>query len=98
MCNLYSITTSQVAINALFRVVNRYVGNLAAMPGVFAYRTDHRNTFKMGEVMETSGDHLGVAGFPEISRRAELALRDNPRHTDIRAGALYLYPDPQMAL
>ena len=35
MCNLYSITTNQAAISALFRVVNRYVGNLAPMTGVF---------------------------------------------------------------
>jgi putative SOS response-associated peptidase YedK len=35
MCNLFSITTNQAAIIALFRVVNRYVGNLAPMPGVF---------------------------------------------------------------
>src|SRR5438105_11022060 len=35
MCNLYSITTYQAAIIALFRVMNRYVGNLAPMPGVF---------------------------------------------------------------
>ena len=35
MCNLYSITTNQAAIVALFRVVNRYVGNLPPMPGVF---------------------------------------------------------------
>jgi putative SOS response-associated peptidase YedK len=35
MCNLYSITTNQAAIIALFRVVNRHVGNLAPMPGVF---------------------------------------------------------------
>jgi hypothetical protein len=35
VCNLYSIITNQAAIIALFRVVNRYVGNLAAMPGVF---------------------------------------------------------------
>ena len=35
MCNLYSITTNQAAIIALFRVVNRYVGNLAPMPGIF---------------------------------------------------------------
>ena len=35
MCNLYSITTNQEAIRALFRVMNRYVGNLAPMPGVF---------------------------------------------------------------
>ena len=35
MCNLYSITTNQEAIRGLFRVMNRYVGNLAPMPGVF---------------------------------------------------------------
>ncbi len=35
MCNLYSITTNQAAIIALFRVVNRYVGNLPPMPSVF---------------------------------------------------------------
>jgi putative SOS response-associated peptidase YedK len=34
MCNLYSITTNQAAIIALFRVINRYVGNLPPMPGV----------------------------------------------------------------
>jgi len=32
MCNLYSITTNQAAIIALFRVLNRYVGNLPPMP------------------------------------------------------------------
>jgi putative SOS response-associated peptidase YedK len=35
MCNLYSITTNQAAIVALFRVINHYVGKLAPMPGVF---------------------------------------------------------------
>src|ERR1700745_4273123 len=35
MCNLYSITTNQEAIIALFRVINRYVGNLPPMPGVY---------------------------------------------------------------
>jgi hypothetical protein len=35
VCNLYSITTNQAAIAALFRVMNRYVGNLPPMPGVF---------------------------------------------------------------
>ena len=35
MCNLYSITTSQAAIIGLFRIINRYVGNLPPMPGVF---------------------------------------------------------------
>jgi len=35
MCNLYSITTNQAAIIALFRVINHNVGNLPPMPGVF---------------------------------------------------------------
>jgi hypothetical protein len=35
MCNLHSTTIHQAAILALFRVVNRYVGNLQPMPGVF---------------------------------------------------------------
>jgi len=40
MCNLYSITTNQEAIRALSQVVNRYVGNLAPMLGVFGdYKT-----------------------------------------------------------
>jgi hypothetical protein len=36
VCNLYSITTNQAAIIALFRVINRYVGSLPPMPGVFS--------------------------------------------------------------
>jgi putative SOS response-associated peptidase YedK len=35
MCNLCSITTNQAAIIALFRVINRYVGNLPPMSSVF---------------------------------------------------------------
>ena len=35
MCNLYSTTTNQEAIRALFRVIDRYVGNLSPMLGVF---------------------------------------------------------------
>jgi hypothetical protein len=35
MCNLYSITANHAAIIALFRVMNRYVGNEPPMPGVF---------------------------------------------------------------
>jgi putative SOS response-associated peptidase YedK len=35
MCNLYSITTNQAAIAALFRVMNQHVGNLPPMLGVF---------------------------------------------------------------
>ena len=39
MCNLYSITTNQAAIAALFRVVNRYVGNLAPMACLPSFST-----------------------------------------------------------
>jgi putative SOS response-associated peptidase YedK len=35
MCNLYSITTNQAAIIALFRAIYHNVGNLPPMPGVF---------------------------------------------------------------
>jgi putative SOS response-associated peptidase YedK len=35
MCNLYSVTTNQEAIIRLFRVMNRYIGNLPPMPAVF---------------------------------------------------------------
>jgi hypothetical protein len=43
MCNLYSITTNQAAIAALFRVINRYVGNLAPMPGEVCPTSQGRN-------------------------------------------------------
>jgi len=33
--HLYSITTNQAAIIALFRIVTAMSGNLAPMPGVF---------------------------------------------------------------
>ena len=35
VCGRYSTLTNQVAITALFRVMNRYVGNLPPMPDVF---------------------------------------------------------------
>lgn len=53
MCNLYSITINQAAIIALFRVVNRYVGNLPPMPGVFPDYPAHviRNTDNGSELV-----------------------------------------------
>src|SRR6202011_4572311 len=55
MCNLYSITTNQAAISALFRVVNRYVGNLAPMPGVFRdYKTAIIRTGAVGRELATA--------------------------------------------
>lgn len=35
MCNLYSVTTNQEAIRALFRAARDLTGNLQSMPGVF---------------------------------------------------------------
>jgi hypothetical protein len=35
MCSLYSITTNQAAIIALFRAINQNVGSLPPMPRVF---------------------------------------------------------------
>jgi len=35
VCNLYSITTNQAAIIALFDVMSRYVGNLPPCPACF---------------------------------------------------------------
>jgi putative SOS response-associated peptidase YedK len=53
MCNPHSITTNQAAIIALFRVINRYVGNLPPMPGVFprlsgASDPQHRHRARAG--------------------------------------------------
>ena len=76
MCNLYSITTNQAAIAALFRVVNRYVGNLAPMPGVFP---DYpapvvRNT----ERWHRNGDHAMGHATAAAHRRA--AGHQHPQH------------------
>jgi hypothetical protein len=42
MCNLNSITTNQAAIAALFRVIDRYVGNLPPMRGAVSSRVRRR--------------------------------------------------------
>ena len=76
MCNLYSITTNQAAIAALFRVINRYVGNLAPMPGVFP---DYpapviRNTDSGRELTHDAVGHAAAAA----ARRA--AGHQHPQH------------------
>jgi hypothetical protein len=51
LCNLYSITTSQAALIALFRIINRYIGNLPPMPGVFPdYRDPQHDITALGMV------------------------------------------------
>src|SRR5260370_2625553 len=53
--NLYSITTNQAVMIALFRVINRYVGNLAPMPGVFPdYKAPIVRNGPEGRVLETA--------------------------------------------
>jgi len=71
MCNLYSITINQAAIIALFRVVNRYVGNLAPMPGVFP---DYQAPIVRNE---TEGRELATArwGMPSSSKTLMDATR-----------------------
>jgi hypothetical protein len=68
MWNLYSITTNQAAIIALFRVMNRYVGNLPPMPGVFP---DYpAPVVRNGGRTRTHHDALGNAAPAEIWRAA----------------------------
>ena len=62
MCNLYSITTNQAAIAALFRVVNRYVGNLAPMPGVFPDCSAPVIRNSVGELEMTLGHAAATTG------------------------------------
>ena len=77
MCNLYSITTNQEAIRALFRVIDRYVGNLSPMPGVFP---DYP-----APVVRNSGSERELAvmrwGMPPPPPRAGgLPVNEHPQH------------------
>jgi len=70
MCNPYSITANQAAISALFRVINRYVGNLAPMPGVFP---DYpapviRNTEGGREMAMMRWEHAATAAHTGFAR------------------------------
>jgi hypothetical protein len=48
MCNLYSITTNQEAIRAVFRVIHRYMGNLPPYPASFPAIRPWSATLPMG--------------------------------------------------
>jgi hypothetical protein len=81
MCNLYSITSNQEAIRALFRKVNRYVGNLAPMPGVLPdYPAPVIRTTDEGEgrerVVSIKVEHLDQSSFQFVvrTRRAPYSL------------------------
>lgn len=69
MCNLYSITTNQAAISALFRVVNQYVGNLAPMPGVFPdYKAPIIRTGADGRELTTARWGMPSSGARPLSK------------------------------
>jgi putative SOS response-associated peptidase YedK len=74
MCNLYSITTNQAAIIALFRVINRHVGT--PMPGVFP---DYP-----APVVRNSGDGRELTmmrwGMPPSLRTRRAAGHQHPQH------------------
>ena len=73
MCNLYSITTNQAAIGALFRIVNRYVGNLQPMPGVFP---DYKAPIVRNGEKEAT---LTFLGFPGQEEELELTYNEDGR-------------------
>jgi putative SOS response-associated peptidase YedK len=89
MRNLYSITTNQEAIRALFRVMNRYVGNLAPMPGVFP---DYP-----APVVRNSGSERELAmmrwGMPPSPRRAGGFPVTNIRNTSSPHWRAWLKPE-----
>jgi putative SOS response-associated peptidase YedK len=74
MCNLHSITTNQEAIRALFRVINRYVGNLSPMPGVFPnYPAPVVRTLAVSASLHASAVTPGAGGFSVTNIRSTLS-------------------------
>jgi hypothetical protein len=64
MCNLYSITTNQAAIAALFRVMNHTrLSRLVSLARLFAEEIDRHQ-----HGHDDCGDHGGVADSPEKPR------------------------------
>ena len=68
MCKLYSITTNQTAIATLFRVINRYVGNLPPMPAHLP--TPRRSHLSWGRTLGLNTEPLGNGD--EVSQRLNL--------------------------
>ena len=81
MCNLYSITTNQAEIIALFRVINRYVGNLpnaGRVPGLRRTRDrQHRRRDREG------ADAVGHAATGQNGWPAGI-FATRPRRTSAR--------------
>src|SRR6266851_3712236 len=91
MCNLYSITTNQAAIIALFRVINRYVGNLAPMPGVFPdYKAPIDATKKRAEKLQAKGKSVD---FKELLRMEPDGGTTNIRNVKSKHWMRWLGPE-----
>jgi hypothetical protein len=88
MCNLYSITTNQAAIIALCRVVNRHVGNLPPMPGVFpdypAPVIRNTDTGRELAMMRWGMPPPPRMGGPPVFRSNQIAEGQKPSHTPRR--------------
>jgi hypothetical protein len=72
MCNLYSITTNQESIRALFRAINRYVGNLPRTPG-------GSRTIRPPWGAQPRADYDALAGAVSISQTLNLISKLNQR-------------------
>ena len=95
MCNLYSITTNQAAIIALFRVVNRYVGNLAPMPGVFPdYKAPIVRTGAEGRELATArwGMPSSQHALMEATKKRAAKLESKGKRVDFKE-LLRMEPD-----
>jgi putative SOS response-associated peptidase YedK len=75
MCNLYSITTNQAAIIALFRVVNRYVRQPPADARRGSRLPGTRNSQRQ-QRPRADDDALGYAAAPEVRWAARHQLRN----------------------
>jgi hypothetical protein len=75
MCNLYSITTNQAAIVALFRVLNRYVGNLPPMPGNVSRLSSPRGAQQRRR--RTRADHDDALGNAASAAASEVRSADD---------------------
>jgi hypothetical protein len=85
MCNLYSITTNQAAIIALFRVMNRYVGNVPPMPGVFPdYPAPVAATRRRAPADDDALGHAATAEF----RRAARNQHSRPMSSYVRESTI----------
>jgi putative SOS response-associated peptidase YedK len=86
MCNLYSITTNQEAIRALFRVINRYVGNLSPMPvcaSLHASAATRAGGFPVTNIRSTLSPHWR-AWLGSENRHLAPALVSGTRHKEAR--------------